>query len=171
MLEGIHPAPRGVPEIEVSFDIDANLILNVTAKDMSTSKESKITIKNEKGRLSKEDIDRMLHDAERFRADDEKRERIAAKNKLKNMAFTYKQTAEELSALSQSAKKKCDEMLDWVQQNENAEKGQLEKKLQELENVCMPLMRVLDQNDASASGGLPGARGMTGNGDLPRNVK
>merc|ERR1711923_205949 len=80
-LTGIPPAPRGVPQIEVTFDIDANGILNVSATDKSTGKENKITITNDKGRLSKEDIEKMVNEAERYKAEDEKqRERISAKN-------------------------------------------------------------------------------------------
>merc|ERR1712145_4949 len=79
-LTGIPPAPRGVPQIEVTFDIDANGILNVSAADKSTNKQNKITITNDQGRLSKEEIERMVSDADKFKADDEKqKERIAAK--------------------------------------------------------------------------------------------
>jgi L1 cell adhesion molecule like protein len=70
-LTGIPPAPRGVPKIEVTFDLDANGILNVSAKDSSTGKSERITIQNDKGRLSKEEIDRMLAEAEKYRAEDE----------------------------------------------------------------------------------------------------
>merc|ERR1712014_261803 len=71
-LSGIPPAPRGVPQIEVTFDVDANAILNVTAADKSSGKSNKITITNDKGRLSKEDIEKMVNDAEKYKADDEK---------------------------------------------------------------------------------------------------
>merc|ERR1712048_239836 len=84
-LTGIPPAPRGVPQIEVTFDIDANGILNVSATDKSTGKENKITITNDKGRLSKEDIEKMVNEAEKYKAEDEKqRERISAKNGLES---------------------------------------------------------------------------------------
>merc|ERR1712168_478471 len=90
-LSGIPPAPRGVPQIEVTFDVDANGILNVSAVDKSTGKENKITITNDKGRLSKEDIERMVREAEKFKADDEKqKERIQAKNSLESYAFSLK---------------------------------------------------------------------------------
>merc|ERR1711906_109039 len=82
-LTGIPPAPRGEPQIEVTFDIDANGILNVSASEKSTGKSSKITITNDKGRLSKEDIERMVKDAEKFKSEDEKtRQKIEAKNSL-----------------------------------------------------------------------------------------
>merc|ERR1712096_519949 len=90
-LDGIPPAPRGVPQIEVTFDIDANGILNVSAKDKSTGKSSQITITNEKGRLSKDEIDRMVQEAEKYRAEDEQNKgKIEAKNGLENYCFTMK---------------------------------------------------------------------------------
>merc|ERR1712212_750886 len=88
-LTGIPPAPRGVPQIEVTFDIDANGILNVSAVDKSTGKENKITITNDKGRLSKEEIERMVNDAEKYKEEDEKqRDKIQAKNGLESYAFS-----------------------------------------------------------------------------------
>merc|ERR1711978_637127 len=95
-LTGIPPAPRGVPQIEVTFDIDANGILNVSAMDKSSGKQNKITITNDKGRLSKEEIERMVSDAETFKAEDEKqKERISAKNNLESYCFNMKQTVED----------------------------------------------------------------------------
>merc|ERR1712116_21538 len=95
-LTGIPPAPRGVPQIEVTFDVDANGILNVSACDKSTGKSQKITITNDKGRLSKEDIEKMVNDAEKFKAEDEKqKERIAAKNGLESYCFNMKSTMED----------------------------------------------------------------------------
>merc|ERR1719435_20843 len=95
-LSGIPPAPRGVPQIEVTFDIDANGILNVSAADKSTGKQNKITITNDKGRLSKEDIERMVNDAEKFKDDDEKqKERISAKNGLESYCFNMKTTIDD----------------------------------------------------------------------------
>merc|ERR1712174_152760 len=95
-LDGIPPAPRGVPQIEVTFDIDANGILNVSAADKSTGKQNKITITNDKGRLSKEEIERMVNDADKFKAEDEKqKERISAKNGLESYCFNMKTTMED----------------------------------------------------------------------------
>uniref|UniRef100_A0A0B7A8U1 Heat shock protein 70 n=1 Tax=Arion vulgaris TaxID=1028688 RepID=A0A0B7A8U1_9EUPU len=95
-LTGIPPAPRGVPQIEVTFDIDANGILNVSATDKSTGKENKITITNDKGRLSKEDIERMVNDAEKYKNEDEKQKtRISAKNALESYCFHMKSTVED----------------------------------------------------------------------------
>ena len=106
-----------MPKIEVMFDIDANGILNVTAKDMSTSRESRITITNDKGRLSKDEIDRMVHDAEKYKDDDDQtRDRIESKNRLENLCFSFKQAAADANALSQADKdtvsKKCEEVRD-----------------------------------------------------------
>lgn len=95
-LSGIPPAPRGVPQIEVTFDIDANGILNVSAQDKSTGKQNKITITNDKGRLSKDDIERMVQEAEKYRSEDEsQRDRVAAKNALEGYCFQIKQTVED----------------------------------------------------------------------------
>merc|ERR1711977_432764 len=95
-LDGIPPAPRGVPQIEVTFDIDANGILNVSAQDKSTGKSDKITITNEKGRLSKSEIDRMVQEAEKYRAEDEQHKaKIEAKNGLENYCYTKRGTLQE----------------------------------------------------------------------------
>merc|ERR1719251_430029 len=95
-LDGVPPAPRGVPQIEVTFDIDANGILNVNAQDKSTGKSNQITITNEKGRLSQAEIDRMVQEAEKFRAEDESnRAKIEAKNGLENNCFSMRHTLQE----------------------------------------------------------------------------
>merc|ERR1712018_811293 len=95
-LTGIPPAPRGVPQIEVTFDVDANGILNVSAADKSSGKSEKITITNDKGRPSNEEIERMVNDAEKFKAEDDKqKERIAAKNGLESYCFNMKSTLED----------------------------------------------------------------------------
>merc|ERR1719301_232008 len=95
-LEGIPPAPRGVPQIEVTFDLDANGILNVNAEDKSTGKSQKITITNDKGRLSKEDIERMVQEAEKYKAEDESnKSRVEAKNTLESYAYQVKQTMDD----------------------------------------------------------------------------
>jgi len=90
-LEGIPPAPRGVPQIEVTFDIDANGILNVSAVDKGTGKQNKITITNDKGRLSKEEIEKMVSEAEKYKGEDEKvKNRIEKKNGLENYCYSIK---------------------------------------------------------------------------------
>merc|ERR1712241_1083301 len=170
-LTGIPPAPRGVPQIEVTFDIDANGILNVSATDKSTGKENKITITNDKGRLSKEDIEKMVNEAEKYKAEDEKqRDRISAKNGLESYCFNMKSTMEEekvKSAISDSDKKKvedkCDECIKWLDANQMAEKDEYEEKQKEVEQVCNPIIQNLYQGaGGGAPGGMPG--GMPGGG-------
>merc|ERR1711865_1101221 len=90
-LSGIPPAPRGVPQIEVTFDIDANGIMNVSAKDKSTGKENKITITNDSGRLSKDDIEKMVEDAEKFKDEDEQNKlKVEEKNTIENLVYGIK---------------------------------------------------------------------------------
>ncbi|RZF36346.1 hypothetical protein LSTR_LSTR008827 [Laodelphax striatellus] len=156
-LTGIPPAPRGVPKIEVTFDLDANGILNVSAKDSSTGKSEKITIQNDKGRLSKEEIDRMLKEADKYRAEDDKlRESLAARNQLESYAFSVKQAAEDAGAkLSDAEKKqvqdKCAATLAWLEGNTQAEKDEYEDKLKELQKECSPIMTKMHQG-ANAKG-------------------
>ncbi|KAK9505059.1 hypothetical protein O3M35_009208 [Rhynocoris fuscipes] len=161
-LSGIPPAPRGVPKIEVTFDLDANGILNVSAKDSSTGKSERITISNDKGRLSKDDIEKMLADAEKYRHEDEKqRERVAARNQLESYCFSVKQAVEEAAAgkLSEDDKKtvldKCSSTLSWLDSNSLAEKDEFEDKLKELQSVCSPIMTKLHQGagGGAAKGG------------------
>merc|ERR1719249_561391 len=135
-LTGIPPAPRGVPQIEVTFDIDANGILNVSAADKSTGKQNKITITNDKGRLSKEEIERMVNDAEKFKAEDEKqKDRISSKNGLESYCFNMKTTVEEFN-----------------------------EKQKEVEAVCNPIITKLYGAAAGAPGGMPDMGGMGGAG-------
>ena len=125
-LTGIPPAPRGVPQIEVTFDIDANGIMHVSAVDKSTGKENKITITNDKGRLSKEEIENMVKNAEKYRDEDEKqKERITAKNSLESYAFNMKSTVEDeklKDKISEEDKKKvlekCNEIIKWLDANQ-----------------------------------------------------
>ena len=145
-LTGIPPAPRGVPQIEVTFDIDANGILNVSAQDKSTGKVNKITITNDKGRLSKEEIDRMVNDAEKYKEEDEKqREKVAARNKLENYIFSVKQAANDSGDKLESTDREtvnsiCDESLKWLDNNSLAGKEEFEHKLEEVQKKCSPIM-------------------------------
>nr|AXU24970.1 heat shock protein 70-4 [Tytthus chinensis] len=158
-LTGIPPAPRGVPKIEVTFDLDANGILNVSAKDSSTGKSERITISNDKGRLSKEEIDRMLSEAEKYKDEDEKqRERITAKNQLEGYCFSAKQAAEEAGTKLPEADKKtvidkCTAALSWLDSNSLAEKDEFEDKLKELQKECAPIMSKLHQGGAQGGKG------------------
>ncbi|XP_006772899.1 PREDICTED: heat shock 70 kDa protein 1-like [Myotis davidii] len=150
------------PQIEVTFDIDANGILNVTAMDKSTGKANKITITNDKGRLSKEDIERMVQEAERYKAEDEvQRERVSAKNALESYAFNMKSAVEDeglKGKISEADKKKvldkCQEVISWLDSNTLAEKEEFEHKRKELEQVCNPIISGLYQG-----AGGPGAAG------------
>ncbi|XP_050404723.1 heat shock cognate 71 kDa protein [Patella vulgata] len=164
-LSGIPPAPRGVPQIEVTFDIDANGILNVSAVDKSTGKENKITITNDKGRLSKEEIEKMVNDAEKYKSEDEnQRNRISAKNSLESYAFNMKTTVEDekmKDKISEDDKKaivdKCNEVIAWMDANQLAEKDEYEHKQKEVEGVCNPIITKLYQGaGGGAPGGMPG---------------
>ncbi|XP_061113745.1 heat shock 70 kDa protein 1-like [Conger conger] len=154
-LCGIPPAPRGVPQIEVTFDIDANGILNVTAADKSTGKVNKITITNDKGRLSKEEIERMVQEADEYKAEDDlQREKIAAKNSLESYAFNMKATVQDdklNGKISEDDKKKvlekCSQTISWLEQNQLAEKEEYEHQQKELEKVCKPIVTKLYQGD------------------------
>ncbi|XP_007909996.2 heat shock 70 kDa protein 1B-like [Callorhinchus milii] len=158
-LSGIPPAPRGVPQIQVTFDIDANGILNVSAADKSTGKENKITITNEKGRLSKEEIERMVQEAENYKVDDElQRERVAAKNGLESFVYAAKSAMEDKSTEGKvgeeerrQALDKCRQVIAWLDGNQTAEKEEFEHQLKELERVCSPVMARLRQGGAAGS--------------------
>ncbi|XP_016998988.1 heat shock 70 kDa protein cognate 4 [Drosophila takahashii] len=166
-LSGIPPAPRGVPQIEVTFDIDANGILNVTALERSTNKENKITITNDKGRLSKEDIERMVNEAEKYRNEDEKqKETISAKNALESYCFNMKATLDEDNLKTKIADSdrttildKCNETIKWLDANQLADKEEYEHRQKELEGVCNPIITKLYQSAGGAPGGMPGGPG------------
>ena len=155
-LIGIPPAPRGVPQIEVTFDIDANGILNVSAIDKSTGKANKITITNDKGRLSKEEIERMVNDAEKFKKeDDAQRERIQAKNSLEAYCFNMKQTVEDEKLAGKLAAEDksrilnaCDTALKWLDNNQQAEKEEIDYKLKDVEKTCAPIITKLYQQQS-----------------------
>lgn len=148
-LDGIPPMPRGQPQIDVCFDIDANGILNVSAVEKSTGKENKITITNDKGRLSQEEIERMVQEAERYKAeDDANRNRIDAKNNLENYCYTLKNslsTQEIADKISEESKKKLEdsieETLSWIDTHLSAEKEEFEEKQTALETVVTPIFQ------------------------------
>jgi len=156
-LSGIPPAPRGVPKVEVTFDLDANGILNVTAKEMSTGKSKNITIKNDRGRLSQSEIDRMLAEAERYREEDEKqREKIAARNSLEGYVFSVKQAIDQAGdKLSEEEKSKarncCEETIKWLDSNGLAEKDEFEHKMKEVSQICSPIMTKIHTGGAGNS--------------------
>jgi len=162
-LSGIAPAPRGVPQIEVTFDLDANGILNVSAVDKGTGRVNKITITNDTGRLSKEQIERMVADAEKFKAEDEKHaERVSAKNHLESYCYNMRNTLNDekfKDKIDSSDRDKIDQALKdaikWTEQNDQAGKDEFEAKQKELEAVCNPIVSKLYQG----AGGGPGGPG------------
>ncbi|AMD22627.1 HHL143Cp [Eremothecium sinecaudum] len=167
-LTGIPPAPRGVPQIEVTFDIDANGILNVSAVEKGTGKSNKITITNDKGRLSKEEIEKMVSEAEKFRAEDEKEaERVQTKNSLEAYAFNLKNTVEESSfkeKVGEDDYKKlqsaAQETISWLDASQAASTEEYKDKQKELEEVANPIMTKFysagGAPSGAAAGGFPG---------------
>ena len=161
-LTSIPPAPRGVPQIEVTFDVDANGILNVSAVEKGSGKQEKITITNDKGRLSKEDIEKMVNDAEKFKGEDEaQKERISAKNGLESYIFNMKSSLDQdqvKKTLGDSAVKeaetKLNEALSWLDKNQLGEKDEYLDKQKDLEASLKPLVEKL-----YGSGGGPGQPG------------
>merc|ERR1712142_583911 len=160
-LTGIPPAPRGVPQIEVTFEIDVNGILRVSAEDKGTGNKEKITINNDDKRLSKEDIERMVQDAEKFATEDQKlKERVDARNELEGYAYSLKNQVadkEKLGAkLSDDDKaainKAVDETISWLGSNPEAEKEDLEAQKKKLEEVSHPIISKVYPEGAGAGG-------------------
>ncbi|KAI5072932.1 hypothetical protein GOP47_0013038 [Adiantum capillus-veneris] len=160
-LSGIPPAPRGVPQITVCFDIDADGILNVSAEDKTTGRKNKITITNDKGRLSKEDIEKMLQDAEKYRAEDEEvKKKVEAKNALENYAYNMRNTIRDektAGKLDAADKKKIEDAVDaaiqWLDHNQLAEAEEFEDRMKDLENMCNPIVARMYQG--GVGGGAP----------------
>jgi L1 cell adhesion molecule like protein len=173
-LEGIPPMPRGVPQVDVTFDIDANGILNVSAAEKSTGKEQKITIKNDKGRMSAEEIERLVQEAERYKAeDDSNRARVDAKNSLENYAYQMRNTMnDEKMADKVPADDKAkieaaiSETTSWLDANQSAEKEEFEAKQKELEAIVTPILQALGGGTGAGGmpGGMPDMSGMPGGG-------
>jgi heat shock 70kDa protein 1/2/6/8 len=169
-LEGIPPMPRGVPQVDVTFDIDANGILNVSAVEKSTGKEQKITISNDKGRMSAEEIERLVQEAERYKSEDEaNRARVEAKNALENYAFQVRNSMNDEKVggrLSGADKQKVSDAIDratnWLSSNQHAEKEEFEEKQKELEKVVLPILQSM--GGAGAGAGFPGSGGSTSSG-------
>lgn len=155
-LTGIPPAPRGIPQIDVTFDMDANGILNVSAKENSTGRSKNIVIKNDKGRLSQAEIDRMLSEAERYKEDDDRaRRRIEARNKLETYAYNVKQAIEVVGKKiserdKKAAKQECENVLRWLERNPDTDEYEYEQRLKAMEQVCVPIMSKLHGGGAGA---------------------
>ena len=166
-LTGIPPAPRGVPQIEVTFEMDVNAILKVSAKDMGTGNEEKITITNDQNRLTPEDIDRMVKEAEEFAAEDMKvKAKVDAKNELESYAYSMKNQIsdnEKLGGkLDEESKAKIttavDEAISWLESNANAETEELQAKKKEVEEIVQPIISKLyeGQTPPPQEGEAPG---------------
>lgn len=153
-LSGIAPAPRGIPKIEVTFDMDANGILHVTAKDTASGRSNNIKITNDKGRLSRDEIDRMLAEAERYKEQDkEQREKVSVRNQLESYVFSVQQAVQDSgSKLTDTDKNQvreiCEETLRWLDNNSLAETEEYKHKLEELQKQCSPIMMKIHQGGA-----------------------
>merc|ERR1712093_163061 len=164
-LTGIPPAPRGTPQIEVTFEIDANGILQVSAEDKGTGKSEKITITAEKGRLSEEEIERMVEEAEQFAEEDKKvKDRIDGRNALEGYCYNLKNPLEDeekgiADKLSEEDKETVEEAvketLEWLDDNQEAEKEEFEAKQKELEQIANPIIQKVYQAGAGGAGGEP----------------
>merc|ERR1712138_284111 len=158
-LSGIPPAPRGMPQIDVTFEIDANGILNVKAEDKGTGKAEKITITNDKGRLNQDEIDRMVKEAEDFAEEDKKgKGKGEAKNSLENYLYSMKNTVTDQKKhgekISEDDKKDIldavEEGIKWVDASVDADEEAMKNKQKEVEGVCNPIISKL-----YAAGGAP----------------
>jgi L1 cell adhesion molecule like protein len=158
-LEGLPPMPRGIPQIEVSFDIDANGILNVTAAEKSTGKSQKITITNDKGRLTKEDIERMVEEAEKHAADDKHRmDRIEAKNQLESYLYNTRNAIREEKVKETLGETTVNEVeslvkegIDWLEANSEVEKEEYDEKQKFYEDKIKPVMMKLYEKSGMGS--------------------
>lgn len=168
-LANIPPAPRGVPQISVTFDIDANGILNVSAEDKTTGNKNKITITNDKGRLSKDQIERMVKEAESYKKQDEEAaSKVESKNKLENYAYSVRNTTRDdklKDKLSDDDRKSIDNAVDetikWLDSNQSASKEEFDHRMSELEKIVNPIMTRLYQQGGApgGAGGFPGGAG------------
>jgi len=177
-LSGIPPAPRGVPQIEVTFDVDANGILNVSAEEKSTGKKQKITITNDKGRLSKEDIEKMIHEAEKYKQEDAQiRKKVEAKNGLENYAYSMRSSVGDekmKDKIPSDDKSKIDnavsDVLKWLEAHQESEAEEYEAKQKELESLCNPILAKVYQS-AGGAGGMPDMGGMPDFGQSSSEAK
>ena len=171
-LDGIPPAPRGVPQIEVTFDIDANGILNVSAVEKGTGKVSEIKITNDRDGLSSADVERMVREAEEYKADDDaERARVEARNRLENLVYTFKRSAQDEATAAKldeadvaAVLGKVAEVSQWLDSAEGtaAEVEAYEAQQKELEAVCHPVMSKAGAAAGGGGGGGDGEGGMAG---------
>jgi heat shock protein 5 len=169
-LTGIPPAPRGVPQIEVTFEVDENGILHVTAADKAGGRSKSITITNDKGRLSQEEIDRMVREAEEFAEEDRRvRERVDARNRLENYVYRMRSTVKDgggvAGNIGEEDRERMEaalaEALEWLEEQDGggrtAEKEDYEEKLREVEEVCGPVIKQVYEKSGGGAGGSAGA--------------
>jgi L1 cell adhesion molecule like protein len=164
-LDGIPPMPRGVPQVEVTFDIDANGILNVTAAEKSTGKSNKITITNDKGRLSREDVDRLVEEAAKHEAEDKARyAKVEAKNGLEGYLYNARNSLreekvkEKLGSEAEEASQILEEAINWMETQGDLEKEEYEAKQKEVEEKIRPVMMKLYASESSATASEPGPK-------------
>ena len=164
-LDGIPPMPRGVPQIEVTYDIDANGILTVSSVEKSSGKEHKITIKNDKGRLTKEEVERMVEEAEKYKEEDERNAKIIeSKGKLENYCYSLKNSVNDeklADKILEEDKKtiisKVEETLKWLDENQMNSAEEYDAKQKVLEEICSPIMQKIYQAGAQGMpAGMPG---------------
>jgi L1 cell adhesion molecule like protein len=168
-LAGIPPMPRGVPQIEVSFDVDANGILNVSAAEKSTGKSQKITITNDKGRLSKDDIERMVNEAASFEAEDKAHmEKVEARNGLESYVYNVRNSLNDEATRTKLGAEACDTYLektkvylDWLDSNPSASKEECEAQKKASEADFQPFLMKLYASEPGATepGATEGAAG------------
>ena len=173
-LTGIPPAPRGVPQIEITYDINSNGILNVNAIEKSSGKENHITINNENGRLSKEDIERMVAEGEQYKEEDElHKKKVEAKNALENYIYSIKNTLADEKTKDKfddtdrgTLEAKVEELLKWMEDNADAETEAYQEKQKELEKIANPIMQKMHESSPPSADGMPqppdGAPNMSG---------
>jgi len=173
-LDGIPPMPRGQPQIEVSFDVDANGIMNITAEEKTTKKTSNITITNDKGRLTKEQIEEMIRKADEFKDEDNKlKEKIEAKNGIENYLYNLKNTMtkrDDSPAILEEIKAELDPIIDeglkWLEEHSKEETDVYKEKQKELEGKVNPLMQKLySQGGVPTGADIPQQPGSVPEGD------
>jgi len=155
-LDGIPPAPRGIPQIEVTFDVDSNGILNVSAVDKSTGKSNKITITNDKGRLSKDEIEKMVKEADKYRDEDEKvKKRVEAKNVLENYCYNIRASLNDEKIKDKMGDQRdrietmVNDTLKWIEGGHDFPAEEFEKKQKEIEEVYNPIISRIYQEQAA----------------------
>jgi heat shock protein 5 len=161
-LTGIPPAARGIPQIEVTFEIDANGIMQVSAKDKGTQKENKITITNDNNRLSPDDIQKMVEEAEKFAEEDKLlKEKVDAKNELEQYAYTLKRQLEDKEQLGgkigDDDKEKIlnivEKKINWLKDSDEASKEEFTNAKKEIEEIAQPIIAALYQKQGAGSEG------------------